>query len=217
MKYLIHLAFMLALVGCDQTSDVTSSTDKDTHIASTTGADAGETQSAAEAPAGNATQELKAQVFQFGIYKATKKGRVTDSTKTNTGKVVRKPTLEHVSMTDRIPLVKDTYFGLQYRLWNLPTEVTLKRVMQLRSVLIHPEMTLPDGSRVSRSERKFRKRATHGIVTAIDAYALSEDYELVEGDWVFQLWYQDEMLVEAKFTTYWPQEERVSDQGESVK
>lgn len=38
-------------------------------------------------------------------------------------------------------------------------------------------MTLPDGSKVIRSERTIRKKATHKIVTAIDAYALSEDYE----------------------------------------
>jgi len=45
-------------------------------------------------------------------------------------------------------------------------------------------------------------------VTALDAYALSEDYELVEGDWTFQLWYQGQLLIEQKFTTYWPEEEK---------
>ena len=105
--------------------------------------------------------------------------------------------------TQRIPLRTGVYFGYQYWLRLPPDEG--KPV--LKRVLIHPEMTLPDGSRVSRSERKFRRKATHGIVTAIDAYALSEDYELVEGDWVFQLWHQDEMLVEAKFTSYWPEGE----------
>ena len=73
---------------------------------------------------------------------------------------------------------------------------------------MHPEMVMPDGSKVSRSERTIRKRTTHGIVTSIDAYALSEDYELVEGDWTFQLWYEDNLLVEHSFTTYWPEEAR---------
>jgi hypothetical protein len=35
---------------------------------------------------------------------------------------------------------------------------------------------------------------------------LSEKYELVEGEWVFQLWYGDEILAEQKFTAYWPTE-----------
>jgi hypothetical protein len=53
---------------------------------------------------------------------------------------------------------------------------------------------------------KIGKRTTHGIVTSIDAYALSENYELVEGEWAFQLWYGDEILAEQKFTAYWPTE-----------
>ena len=47
---------------------------------------------------------------------------------------------------------------------------------------------------------------THGIVTAIDAYALSENYELVEGEWIFQLIWKDELLVEQRFMTYVPAE-----------
>jgi hypothetical protein len=43
-----------------------------------------------------------------------------------------------------------------------------------------------------------------GQVIAYDSYALNEDYEMVEGDWIFQIWLQDKMLVEQKFTTYWP-------------
>lgn len=76
-------------------------------------------------------------------------------------------------------------------------------------------MTLPNGSKVIRSERTIRKKATHGIVTAIDAYALSEDYELVEGEWTFQLWHGDKMLAEQKFTTYWLEEEK--EEENSVK
>ena len=80
----------------------------------------------------------------------------------------------------------------------------------LRHVLMHPEMTLPDGSKVSRSERAIRKRTTYGIVTSLDGYALSEGYELVEGDWTFQLWYEDSLLVEQTFTTYLPEEDASS-------
>jgi len=60
---------------------------------------------------------------------------------------------------------------------------------------------------VSRSERAIRKRTTYGIVTSLDGYALSEDYELVVGDWTFQLWYKDSLLVEQTFTTYWSDED----------
>lgn len=140
------------------------------------------------------------KVTRYGQFRERAKGFIRKDLKASTGKSIRRPTLEFSKDTQRIPLRTGVYFG--YRYWlKLPPDQSRP---EFRRVLIHPEMTLPDGSRVSQSERKFRKKATQGIVTAIDAYALSEDYELVEGDWVFQLWYQSEMLVEAKFTTYWP-------------
>jgi hypothetical protein len=207
MKYLIHLAFILLLVGCDPTPDVNRSSDKAVSMASGVGEAraAADKQPDRKIPWGKATR--------YGLFRERARGFVREDSKASTGKSIRRPTLEFAEDTQRIPLRTGVYFGYQYWLRLPPDEG--KPV--LKRVLIHPEMTLPDGSKVSRSERKFRKRATHGIVTAIDAYALSDDYELVEGDWVFQLWYQDKMLVEAKFTTYWSEEERVSDQGESVK
>lgn len=144
------------------------------------------------------------KVTRYGLFSERAKGFTRDDSKASTGKSIRKPTLEFSEDTQRIPLRTGVYFG--YRYWlKLPPDQSRP---EFRRVLIHPEMTLPDGSRVTRSERKFRKKATQGIVTAIDAYALSEDYELVEGDWIFQLWYQSKMLVEAKFTTYWTEGEK---------
>jgi hypothetical protein len=210
MKYLIACLIAAVLAGCDQTSDISDNIDKDDGIANATGA--GEASTAVEAPAGGQTQELKAQVFQFGIYTAEKKGRIGESAETNTGKVVRKPVLEHESMTDRIPLEMDTYFGIQYRLWNLPTEVMTKRVMELRSVLIHPEMTLPDGSTSTGWDRSKKGIVKSRQVLGFEGYAFNEDYELVEGDWIFQVWFQDRLLVERTFVTYWPEEGAGADQ-----
>ena len=44
-----------------------------------------------------------------------------------------------------------------------------------------------------------------GQVNSYDAYGFHEDYELVKGDWIFQLWFNDRLLVEQKFKTYWPE------------
>jgi hypothetical protein len=187
---------MFALVGCDPTPDIDKNSGENAGMAG-----AGEARAAVEAPPDDVAPGPRASVFQFGIYTATKKGRIGESSQTNTGKVIRKPVLEHASMTDRIPLVKGTYFGFQYRLWNLPTEVTVKRVMPLRSVLIHPEMTLPDGSTSSGWDRSKKGIVKSQQVLGFDGYAFNEDYELVEGDWIFQVWYQDQKLVERKFVT----------------
>ena len=154
-----------------------------------------------------ATQQLEQETphgkaTRYGLFRERGKGWVQDDLNASTGKTIRGMTLEFTEDTDRVPLRTGVHFG--YRYWlKFPAEfdhVSFKRV------LIHPEIVLPDGSKVTRSERKIGKRTTHGIVTSIDAYALSEDYELVEGEWNFQIWYGDEMLVEQRFITYWPTE-----------
>ena len=105
--------------------------------------------------------------------------------------------------TRRIALRRGVFFGYKHWLKLSPDQKrpTFKRILS------HPEMLLPDGPKLTRSERAITRKASHGIVTSIDAYALSEEYELVEGDWTFQLWYGDQLLVEQIFRTYWPDEE----------
>ena len=46
-----------------------------------------------------------------------------------------------------------------------------------------------------------------GQVIAYTGYDLYEDYELVEGNWVFEIWHKDKKLIEQKFTSYWPDKE----------
>ena len=152
------------------------------------------------------TKMPRGSVFEYGIYNPQRKGRVLDSLETNTGKVVRKPVLELSETTNRIPMVKDTYFAYRYRLLDLPKEEVKKPVVELRKVLIHPEMTLPNGSTSTGWDRMFRGRTSVGQVIAFDGYAFNEDYELVAGDWTFQIWFREQMLVEQKFVVYQPEQ-----------
>jgi len=200
MKRLIAFTLAVVLTGCGQ-SDQTDTARHDPAITT----DDANTAAQVPVPAPVARGDgPKAQVFQFGIYKAAQKGQIVDSSVTDTGKVVRKPVLEHVSMTNQIPLVKGTYFGFQYRLWNLPPEVMIKPVMDLRKVLIHPEMTLPDGSKTTGWDQTFKGKVKTQQVLGFDGYAFNEDYELVEGNWIFQVWYKDKKLIERKFVSYHP-------------
>jgi hypothetical protein len=204
MKHLIPLLIALTLAGCDQPPDVSQSSgsELDTGLNQTTadyqqpGNQEGEPGKQVEPviPRGKATS--------YGLFRERGRGWTRQDENTSTGKLIRNAKLEFVEQTERIPLRKGVYFGYKY--W-LKIESDQSRA-DLRRVLIHPEMVMPDDSKVSRSERAIRKRTTYGIVTALDGYALSEDYELVEGDWTFQLWYKDDLLVEQTFTTYWPQE-----------
>jgi hypothetical protein len=198
MKHLIPLLIALTLAGCDPTPDVgqssASESDAGTNQATADSRQPGIEEGKPEIPRGKATR--------YGLFRERGRGWARQDEDTSTGKLIRRAKLEFVEQTERIPLRKGVYFGYKYWLKIEPD----KSRADLRRVLIHPEMTMPDGSKVSRSERIMKKRTTHGIVTALDGYALIEDYELVEGDWTFQLWYEDNLLVEQTFTSYWPEE-----------
>jgi len=188
MKYLLAFLIAVFVFGCEQNSETvkTSSAAKTAEVEKIV----------SKLPRGT--------VFEYGIYDAQRKGRVLGSLTTNTGKIVTRPVLKLSETTNRIPLVKDTYFAYRYRILDLPKEEAKKPVVELRKVLIHPAMTLPDGSVSTGWDRIARNRTSAGQVIAFDGYVFNEDYELVEGEWTFQIWFNDRMLVEQTFTAYRP-------------
>ena len=181
-KYFL-LILMVALAGCEQGSSTLEAT-----------GNSGEKDS---------IQEPSGRILQWGLYTLLRGGEIVDSARTTTGKAVSSPVITRDRETDRIPLIKDKYMAYQYRLSNLPGTRTVK----LRRVLKHPPFRLPDGTVSNGSDFMITKKLERGEVFAYDTYALNEDYEMVAGEWVFQIWYQDKMLVEQIFTTYWPDKE----------
>jgi len=96
---------------------------------------------------------------------------------------------------------------LQYKIWSLPDQPAY---VDLRRVLKHPEMTLPDGTVTTGSDFEVKRKVSSNHVIVYTGYGFDEDYELVEGDWTFQIWYKDKKLIEQKFTTYWPDENELA-------
>ncbi len=142
------------------------------------------------------------KVIEYGIYRLVKAGRLEENSTTSTGTIITKPVLEHIKRTNRIPIEKNTYFAYQYRISRLPDQTRTRPVLELKRVVKHPAMILPDGSRSNGSERIIRAKVNAGQVIALDGYAFNEDYEMVAGDWIFQIWYKEHLLVEQKFTSY---------------
>lgn len=140
-------------------------------------------------------------ILKYGIFDVVKAGNVKADSSTGTGKIVSKPTIALREQTRRIPLEPDVHFGYQYRL-SLPATTSYAT---LTRVLRHPEMVKPDGSRSTGSSRDIRERVKRGNVFALDGYALTEPYEMVEGEWVFQIWHERTLLVEQTFVTYPPE------------
>ena len=202
MKYFIPFFVAAVLTGCDQTPD----TNQDPTSSSGTDDETAAPEASRETQAAEGHVVPRGRVIRAGIFKAVHEGRLLEGTSGTTGKSLKSLTLEFVNQAEHIPLVKGTYLGFQYRISRLPPELEDTRVIELRRVLIHPEMALPDGSTTTGSDYPVQRKIKLGQVNSYDAYGFHEDYELVEGEWAFQLWYKDNLLVEQTFTTYWPEE-----------
>jgi hypothetical protein len=179
MRVMLGLACVFALVACQQEP-----------------VDSGnfaETEAGHQAPAG--------RVIKYGLYEVIRTGRLVDNPDTSTGKSHSASTIQFIRQTDRIPLKKGNYFGFQSRIEPLPDTHFIK----LKKVVTHPEMTLPDGSKKAGYEVNETKKVSVGVAFTTSAYSLDEDYELVEGEWTIQYWFEDRMLVEQRFYTYWPE------------
>jgi hypothetical protein len=202
MKYLISVTLLLALLGCESQSPESqdSSSGAPSGNVATEEVASGKTMSYLDAP-------LKAMVNQRGLYRLVRSSGLIDDPSTSTGKAVSKPVIELVKSTERIPLMKGAQLYLQYRLWYLPERPVY---IDLRRVLKHPEMKLPDGSVATGSDYNLKQKVSVNQAIGYTGYGLDEDYELVEGDWVFEIWYQGEKMIEQKFTTYWPDEEEIA-------
>jgi hypothetical protein len=183
MKIITTLLCALTVAGCTQITD--------------------NPQTTRETVVDEVVKQAEGRVLQYGIYTLLRGGKIIDSATSSTGKAVTKPVITRDRETDRIPLIKDKYMAYQYRLSNIPG-----RIVKLRRVLQHPAFHLPDGTTSTGSDFTINKKLERGEVFAYDAYAFNEDYEMVEGEWVFQIWYKGNKLVEQRFTTYHPDTEK---------
>jgi len=149
---------------------------------------------------GDGTAPLRARVVDYGRYRAIRPGALVAQPETTTGRAHSAPILQLIERTDRIPIAPGSYFGFKVRIEPLPD----RHWIDLQRVVVHPEMVLPDGSRSTGYRVAERKQVSGGVAFAIAGYALDEPYEQVAGEWRFQYWHDGELLVEQRFTTYWP-------------
>jgi len=190
MKFWTVTAMLLALIGCDKNvpepaPDSDASANTSSYVDSV--------------PQG--------RVSQRGLYRLLRSGGVVDNPNTSTGKTVSNAVIRLVESTDRIPLIIGAHMSLQFRLWYFPDQPAY---VNLRRILKHPAMTLPDGTISTGSDYMMKERVSVNQVIAYTGYGLDEEYELVAGDWIFEIWHEDRKLIEQKFTTYQPDKEEIA-------
>ena len=106
--------------------------------------------------------------------------------------------IDMLEETNRIPAKRGVNFGFRYQ-FNTSADV---ESVSLGVKLLTPPLYDPLSRRTT-TEINFSQIARVDHVNTI-AYGFDYDWELVPGTWVFQIHYQDHVLVEQEFEIYDP-------------
>jgi hypothetical protein len=139
---------------------------------------------------GEAIQD--ATIVDFGIYKGAGETSV-DVGNSPSGNVLLGGTVKLVKQTEKIPAKIGVKFGFQFSL----SDKEKKR--QLKFVYLFPEIKNPKTGQVSTRFEGTGKYNGDGVPVGV-LYDFSDPWELVPGEWTFQVFDGDRMLVEKKFT-----------------
>jgi len=98
-------------------------------------------------------------------------------------------------LTDSVPLRKGVGFGIEWKASGLPDHPQL--VFSYR--ISHPRIVRPDGRVLTVTTDEVPLQVTKGETAITDCYFLSEDHDLVAGEWEIAIWYQGQRLVAKRF------------------
>ena len=135
----------------------------------------------------NAIKITGVELLDYGLLNNNFKEKVSKAN-TATGQYNESSGVEFYEKTTHIIAQKGLTFGIKYRLIGEPAG----NKVSLTFKIIHPPIK--------------GKTSGHVKVTGTidswrsDFYSFDEEYELVEGEWIFQVYHQDNMLLEKSFT-----------------
>jgi hypothetical protein len=132
------------------------------------------------------TQISDLNLLDYGLMKINVKKTIEKST-TASGKYNVTDGVEFIETTSNITAKKKTTFGIKYQVNGTPTG----RKVDLTVKIIHPKIK---GKTVSTAKVKGTIGSWRSTF-----YTFDEDYELVEGEWRIQVWFENSMLLEKAF------------------
>ncbi len=140
----------------------------------------------------------QAKIIERGYYTFTENSERLTSPLSTSGYVTRGEA-ELVKDTQRIPLEIGRLFGFRFKIFGIDKNI---RVIPLELVVVHPEMKKPDGTTSSGYRYNIRLKLNNGMVEDKVGYNISEDFEMVEGEWRFEFLFMNKTLLKQTFTTY---------------
>lgn len=144
-----------------------------------------------------AEPEVRGEVIEYGFYQAISEVARSKNKTTPTGQVVTAGQVQLVKQATDIPNVQGLMFGFKFRISGYEKNTDHA---WLRLVVTHPLIIRPNGSRAEGFSYPLSLAVKNGIIEDKSGYKLDNKYEMIEGDWSFQYWDRERMIVEQKFS-----------------
>jgi hypothetical protein len=139
-----------------------------------------------------------AEMVGYGIFETRSSARHTGFSRSKMAADVVSG-IRFTDFTNEIPGVLGTNFGFQYIINTTPRGQKLR----LKSVIRFPEQGLQQpGGRLYKESIEY-KQVTIGA-RDLHGYGFDEPWEIVPGDWVFEVWYKDARLIRKTFSVLPP-------------
>jgi hypothetical protein len=160
-----------------------------------------------------AVAELTGEIIEYGYYQPVSKLKRERNYNTATGYVRTDGKVELVEQTDQIPAVQGRLFGFKFRLRGFPPDAV---TADLKLVVQHPQIIRPNGTAISGYELPMTMDVIDGAVVSKAGYKFDKPYEMAEGQWRFEYWYDNRIIVEQTFNVVNPVAESGSPAGEEL-
>ena len=144
--------------------------------------------------------QIRAEIYDFGIYELQVKEIIIQDASNTAGyrsHVKSVKDIVHKEQTETIPLVKDILFGYRIRLHGIPEGYSVIVDVRYR----HPPIIGKNGKESLGFTNTGMIKAVNGKYESGVMYRLSEDYEIVPGEWTFDVIYQGKVIATKTFTT----------------
>lgn len=150
-----------------------------------------------DAPDIRAEPQIKGEVTEYGYYRKISELERQRNIATTTGYVRVGGEVELVESTVEIPLQLNRLFGFKFKIDGFGD----KEAVQLKLVVEHPEIKRPNGSTSTGYSYPVLLPVEDGSVINQSGYSIDHEYEMVEGDWKFEYWYNEQKLISQTFRT----------------
>ena len=138
---------------------------------------------------------FKVNIIDFGIYSA-KIGHKEKAEATSLGNISISGDYQQIMSTDKVEGMLGISFGIKYQLIALNKEQEWQ-LFKLRTKIIHPEITNPATLEKNTIDEWDEGRYIGDVKHT--GFRFEHDWEIKEGRWKIQLWFNDHLLASKDF------------------